>query len=811
MGSSSIPRFAPIFVILAVLMAIISTGCSGGKNIASPELEASYGSPPGSLADNGRVMWAVFDFLIDPDTLDVQILSPREASPHYNVTSFLLPPNCSDCVKISVIGVDFIQHIYSIKVILRNPTLLDGYDVRGTIRFFSFDKRELMNPDDYTKVFDDSMPPDINPFKAFAKTEPKRKFASGASWSEQFDIRFPPPPNFLVNYVVDASWPSNQKEPYEITDQSADGELDELGMNEVTVSCNVRDWQNDVEYVRLDLTPLGFPAEVDMSHGASNYYYLSISNDYAALPGDYKCLISAKSYENTWLLYDYVTLTVSATPQGPPVWVDTIGITGADPADTQVTVTYGVAVDPDIPVHYNIYWSETTPINFATADMVEDFNGSPYIVGSLINGHTYHFAVRAEDALGYEDNNTVELPAMPGINPHAQWSYKTTGIINSSPAFCDLNGDLVDDVIIGSEDAHVYCLSGVDGSVIWSFPTGDWVDSSPAIAVEGMMPQIPDVIVGSYDYNVYRIKGDAGTEVWHFPTGGVVHASPALADVNSDDYLDVIIGSFDHYLYAINGVTGEQIWSYDAGGPIYSSAALGDITGDSIPDCFVGSRDNSLHVINGATGEGLWTFPTGDWVNSSPALCDFNGDEVLDVAVTSLDNNLYVIDGATHDQIFNFPTGDKCWTSPAIGYIDGDFIPDVVFGSDDFKLYAVSGIDGSEIWSFSSGDRIFSSAALADLTGDSTVDAIVGSDDSKLYLVDGITGKSAWEIETGNWIDSSPCVGDPDYDGIAEIAVGSFDGYVYLISSDIQYPMPELVPWPKFHRDLLMTGLFLLY
>jgi len=462
MGSNSIPRLAPICVILAVLALIFSTGCSGGKNIVSPELEASYGSAPSGVSDGGRVIWAVFDFLIDPDTLDVQIIPPREASPHYNVTSFLLPPNCSDCVKIGIIGIDFATHTYNIKVKLRNPTALDGYDVRGTLRFFSFDNRELVNPDDYTKVFDDSTPADINPFKVFAKTEPLRKFAAGASWSEQFDIRFPPPTNFLVNYVVDASWPANQREPYEITDQSADGELDQVGLNEVTVSCNVRDWQNDVEYVRLDLSPLGFPGEVDMAHGAGNHYYIAISNDYYALPGDYKCLISAKSYDNTWLLYDYVTLTVSTTPQGPPVWVDTIGITGANPANKQVAVTYGVAVDPDIPVHYNIYWSETTPINFATADMVGDFDGSPCVVGGLINDKTYHFAVRAEDALGYEDDNTVEMAAIPGFYPYEQWSHKTKGIINSSPAFYDLNGDLVDDVIIGSEDTYVYCLSGVE-------------------------------------------------------------------------------------------------------------------------------------------------------------------------------------------------------------------------------------------------------------------------------------------------------------------------------------------------------------
>ncbi|MCH8958384.1 MAG: PQQ-like beta-propeller repeat protein, partial [Proteobacteria bacterium] len=397
-----------------------------------------------------------------------------------------------------------------------------------------------------------------------------------------------------------------------------------------------------------------------------------------------------------WELYDYVTAVVAEWPQGPPVWVDTIGITGANPTSEVVVVTYGVAVDPDIPVHYNIYWSETSPIDFDNANVEQDFDGSPYIVSGLLGGNTYHFAVRAEDSIGLEDTNTFELPATVLSNPVEEWSYQTQGVIFSSPTFVDLNGDNIEDVVVGSQDSKVHAISGADGTELWVFQAGDWVDSSPAIAYQVTVSMTPDIIVGSYDWNVYRLDGDDGSELWSFTTGGIVHASPALADLSDDGIADVVIGSFDGSLYAIDGTTGMELWSYAASGPIYSSAALGDITGDGIPDCFVGARDNSIHAVDGTDGSLIWTFPTNDWVNSSPALGHFDGDDVLDVAATSLDGNLYVISGATGEEIFKFSTTNKCWTSPAIGFINGDLVPDIVFGSDDFKLYAISGADGSD-------------------------------------------------------------------------------------------------------------------
>ena len=73
----------------------------------------------------------------------------------------------------------------------------------------------------------------------------------------------------------------------------------------------------------------------------------------------------------------------------------------------------------------------------------------------------------------------------------------------------------------GANSAETVAAAG--GDEIWSFETGDWVFSSPAV-VGGT------VYVGSDDNSVYALSADDGTERWSFQTGAEVASSPAVAD-----------------------------------------------------------------------------------------------------------------------------------------------------------------------------------------------------------------------------------------------------------------------------------------
>ena len=178
-------------------------------------------------------------------------------------------------------------------------------------------------------------------------------------------------------------------------------------------------------------------------------------------PGESSALIAQDFLEvqqaQGWLLYR-TNPTLTAVPfntqaamwnaahpdVAPPVW-DSTAATDAQPPPSRVglqevvtasgsaTLRWDVARDQTGPVRYNIYVTDTVSFDFATAIKIPHavpVIPESYLLGTgagryphefqitgLTNGITYRFAVRAEDALGHEDLNTVVLNAVPQSNP----------------------------------------------------------------------------------------------------------------------------------------------------------------------------------------------------------------------------------------------------------------------------------------------------------------------------------------------------------------------------------------------------------
>jgi len=586
-------------------------------------------------------------------------------------------------------------------------------------------------------------------------------------------------------------------------------------------------WENDLVGVQ-SLIP--FDHEVTVSYGhaldpdqpITYYIFYSKTTPINFATASYKSTTNESPYVVTGLdnyvpyffavraedslgIRELNTVELSTVPNPAPIWDTTVGITSLEPGNTKLTAYYGTAHDIDTPVTYRVYYSQNTPINFATAAYITDPGGSPTEIPSLINGKKYYAAVRAVDVFGHADQNTVTLWSIPMSLPDEVWSIFTGGVVQGSPALADMDGDGTLDVIIGDQANKMVAYSGVDGSVIWTFPTSGWVDSSAALANMGGDSTL-DVIFGCLDKNVYCVDGATGLELWHATTTGGIISSPTLANIKGDFHLDVIIGSMDGSVYAFDGVDGSSLWSFPTGAGVFSSPGAADLNDDDIPDFVVGSRDGYVYAIDGNSGLEIWSFPINEWVNSSPALTDLNGDDVPDAVVAGLDGDVYALDGTDGGEIWSFPTGSYVWTSPAIGYINGDDVPDVVLGADSSSVYAIDGATGAQIWEFPSNDRIWSSAALVDLTTDGIPEAVVGSDDGNLYAIDGATGELVFYYATSDWIDSSPATGDVNFDGKVDIVFGGYDGYVTLVSAD--YAPVGVIPWPMFRCDLEHSGLF---
>jgi len=174
------------------------------------------------------------------------------------------------------------------------------------------------------------------------------------------------------------------------------------------------------------------------------------------------------------------TAATNATPATPR-----IGIQEIEAGNQQVTVRWDVARDQTGPIRYNIYYSDQPDFDFDSANKLAAITPETpenYLRGSgtgrfpfeftltgLTNGITYSFAVRAEDALGMEETNTVTLAATPKSTISNYLKVTVDGNKsewNAIPvSLIDPTGDGTQDIIsvrLANDTDHLYLLVEYD-------------------------------------------------------------------------------------------------------------------------------------------------------------------------------------------------------------------------------------------------------------------------------------------------------------------------------------------------------------
>lgn len=287
--------------------------------------------------------------------------------------------------------------------------------------------------------------------------------------------------------------------------------------------------------------------------------------------------------EDSWGFEDSNTVERSAIPTTPLDYTPPTfgGIQSAIDAGTGGSVTLGwnAANDPDtpesnsdpsLPIVYNVYYSPTPGgQDFLTPNA--STGNTNYDVTGLTNGIPYYFVVRAEDNVGNEDVNLVELSAIP-----------TTPIDNTPPTF----GGLTSALDLGTDG---------DISLTWSAaddPDTPECNSDPSLPIT---------------YNIYYSKTSMGQDF----------ANPNATTINTMyDVTGLDNGALYYFIVRAEDTAGNEETN------VIERTAMPTTPVDSTPPNFAGIQF-AIDAGTGGTVTLNWlaaTDPDTPECNSDPSL-----------------------------------------------------------------------------------------------------------------------------------------------------------------------------------------------
>jgi len=344
---------------LLVLLAISLPACSGSKSPVEPMIKDSS---PSALPDSSvnppenRNVIAVYDAAIDPDAGTFTITPcVREESYHFpltqlfpnvlQITGYGWTPNFWADIKIKHPLPGSIYDGFDPRVIAILPARAGVYFYYPTLGVYA-NNAVVLEPDGYTKLFDNlggSITGNANPFKAYFKTQPYRRWASTGATEEtqrwQMKLSgFGGPLQYKLVVDVSTNYPNPQQqiidnapEPVEINATVEDGLTSDGGSAKINVI--LLDWQEQtgIGGVRVEAPGL-FNSTVSLAYSApgpnpNEYIYTgTITNEKIAPAGEYKYIVATWDQATGIYLYNEFTAFVSySTSDGNLAWAKRAG------------------------------------------------------------------------------------------------------------------------------------------------------------------------------------------------------------------------------------------------------------------------------------------------------------------------------------------------------------------------------------------------------------------------------------------------------------------------------------------------------
>jgi len=355
-------------------------GCAPSHNsLTAPTITANSSVP------QGRVLLGVYNLNFGPDG-EYSITEIRSGESHVNVTKSLFPPKCLDCFLAEL--VDKVGELWQFKFTIKNPFNLTGYDCRVTL--VKQGDISVLNPSSYTKVFALPTDPDpINPFLIFDSGNSQNEWGPGAQATSYLTLQKPTGSKFnQVTFAVDGSFPSNQEDPYILTNITAKPpSVDVDGSDAINIAVTVLDWQNNVNTVTVDLSPLGGSGTEALTNIFGNMWIIEDVHYKSGGQGvgTYNLLLTASSVGNETYSYAKVGVTEAGASD---FWVEINQEAGT--ADTGQDVEF-TAIPHNGTGPYNYDWD----MNYDFITFTPDINGET-VKWNWSEVGTYNIRLKAE-------------------------------------------------------------------------------------------------------------------------------------------------------------------------------------------------------------------------------------------------------------------------------------------------------------------------------------------------------------------------------------------------------------------------------
>ncbi|HEX7734995.1 MAG TPA: ATP-binding protein [Ktedonobacteraceae bacterium] len=266
-----------------------------------------------------------------------------------------------------------------------------------------------------------------------------------------------------------------------------------------------------------------------------------------------------------------------------------------------------------------------------------------YIVAGTDNGSIYVFDKQGQ-AIPKERFSSPSLDASPPQEEFTQLWFHCGQPINQ----VHVTPEIHPNIIVASEDCHIYALSGNNGNRLWSFPTDGWArcvlsydlnndgaieilastsnryiyildrnghkmrelhmeHSIRALCVGDInLDGVPELLVSTDKRELMALTPDFEL-LWVIPTFPNRLRAIHIADIDRDNANEIITGGDDKHLYILNQ-EGKILWRHFLGARITSLYAS-DIDGDGIQEIIIGADDERVHTLYvnlGRAKEGLY-------------------------------------------------------------------------------------------------------------------------------------------------------------------------------------------------------------